>query len=129
MVIATSSSRWAGRPLPIWRGGRPPAVLAGLEPTAPVLDRSPEPYFASLDGNEQYSDAQGVAELVAGIRARPHLSRLWSSILFIEQPIARKLALQTDLRTADLGKPVIIDESDGELDTFVQARDRGNAGV
>ena len=80
----------------------------------------PQPYFVSLDGNEQYSDAQGVAELVAGIRARPALARLWNSILFIEQPIARKLALDTDLRAAGLGKPVIIDESDGELDTFVR---------
>jgi len=54
---------------------------------------------------------------------------MWSSILFIEQPIARKLALDADLRGTDLGKPVIIDESDGELDSFVQARERGYAGV
>ena len=94
-----------------------------------MLDRLPQPYFVSLDGNEQYSDAQGLAELVAGIRARPALTRLWNSILFIEQPIARKLALEADLRSADPGKPVIIDESDGELDTFVLARERGYRGV
>src|SRR5207248_10118844 len=50
-------------------------------------------------------------------------------ILFIGQPIARKVALDVDLRSADLGKPVIIDESDGELDTFVQAKARGYRGV
>jgi hypothetical protein len=94
-----------------------------------VLDRSPAPYFASLDGNEQYASAEGVAELVAGIRSTPALARLWSSTAFIEQPIARKLALDEDLRGADLGKPVIIDESDGELDAFERARDRGYAGV
>ncbi|HET8746850.1 MAG TPA: mandelate racemase, partial [Ramlibacter sp.] len=55
--------------------------------------------------------------------------RLWQSILFIEQPIARKLALQVDLGAAGFGKPVIIDESDGETDSFVQARARGYAGV
>jgi hypothetical protein len=54
---------------------------------------------------------------------------MWDSILFIEQPIARKLALDIDLRTADLGKPVIVDESDGELESFVQARARGYAGI
>jgi hypothetical protein len=105
------------------------ADIARLEVIAAVLDRIEGGYRASLDGNEQYEDAQGVAELVAGIRGRKALARLWDSILFIEQPIARKLALDVDLRTIDLGKPVIIDESDGELDTFVRARDRGYAGV
>jgi hypothetical protein len=109
--------------------GQSDADVARLEAIASVLDRSTQPYFASLDGNEQYEDAHGVAQLVAAIRARPALARLWSSILFIEQPIARKLALGADLRKADLGKPVIIDESDGELDTFLQARDRGYSGV
>jgi hypothetical protein len=109
--------------------GNVEADLARLEAIAAVLDRSAEPYFASLDGNEQYEDAQGALQLVNGIRGRPALARLWDSILFIEQPIARKLALDADLRTADLDKPIIIDESDGELDTFVAARERGYAGV
>jgi hypothetical protein len=109
--------------------GQVAADLERLEAIARVLDHGAERYFVSLDGNEQYQDAQGVAELAAGIRSRPALSRLWDSILFIEQPIARKLALEVDLGKADLGKPVIIDESDGELDTFVQASARGYAGV
>lgn len=120
---------WGHRYFKLKVGGNLSADLARLQAIAAVLDRLPDPYFASLDGNEQYSDAQGVAQLAAGIRARPQLGRLWSAILFIEQPIARKLALQTDLRRASIGKPVIIDESDGELDTFVQARAQGYAGV
>ena len=120
---------WGHRYFKLKVGGSLGADLARLQAIAAVLDRLPDPYFVSLDGNEQYSDAQGVAELAAGLRARPELSRLWRSILFIEQPIARKLALQTDLRSAEIGKPVIIDESDGELDTFVQARERGYRGV
>ena len=120
---------WGHRYFKLKVGGQIDADLARLESIANVLDRLPHPYFASLDGNEQYSDAAGVAELVAGLRARPALQRLWESILFIEQPIARKLALATDLRGAHLGKPVIIDESDGELGTFVAARERGYAGV
>ncbi len=109
--------------------GQADADVARLEAIASVLDRSAKPYFASLDGNEQYETAHGVAQLVNAIQARPALDRLWKSILFIEQPIARKLALHADLRRTDLGKPVIIDESDGELDTFVLARERGYQGV
>jgi len=110
-------------------GGQVAADLERLQAIASVLDRSPHPYHASLDGNEQYESAEGVQELVRGIQGRPALKRLWDSILFIEQPIARKLALDVDLHAAPLGKPVIVDESDGELDSFVQARARGYAGI
>jgi L-alanine-DL-glutamate epimerase-like enolase superfamily enzyme len=110
-------------------GGKVEADLQRLQAIASVLDGSPQPYFASLDGNEQYEDAAGVQELVRGIQSQPALRRLWDSILFIEQPIARKLALQVDLRRTDFGKPVIVDESDGELESFVQARERAYAGV
>lgn len=120
---------WGHRYFKLKVGGNLPADVARLEAIAAVLDKLPHPYFVSLDGNEQYADAQGVAELAAAIRANARLQRLWDSILFIEQPIARKLALDADLRAVDLGKPVIIDESDGELDTFLQAKARGYKGV
>jgi hypothetical protein len=110
-------------------GGQVAADLERLEAIASVLDRSPHPYYASLDGNEQYDSAEGVQALVRGIQGRKALRRLWDAILFIEQPIARKLALDVDLRAATLGKPVIVDESDGELDAFAQARARGYAGI
>lgn len=109
--------------------GKVDADLERLQAIAAVLDREAHPYFASLDGNEQYESAGGVQALVRGIQLRPALRRLWDSILFIEQPIARKLALDVDLRSVDLGKPVIVDESDGELQSFVQARARGYAGI
>lgn len=125
-VVATYGHRW----FKLKVGGNVAADIARLSAIASVLDRSTQPYFVSLDGNEQYTAAAGVAELVAAIRSAPALQRLWTSIAFIEQPIARKLALDEDLRGADLGgKPVIIDESDGDLDSFLQARDRGYSGV
>ncbi|MDB5857761.1 MAG: mandelate racemase [Ramlibacter sp.] len=123
-VIATYGHRY----FKLKVAGQVKSDLARLEAIAAVLDRSDAPYFASLDGNEQYDSAEGVLELVRGIRATPRLQRLWQAILFIEQPIARKLALAVDLK-ADFGKRVIIDESDGELDSFVQARARGYGGV
>jgi hypothetical protein len=109
--------------------GNVEADLDRLRAIASVLDRPGDAYFVSLDGNEQYESAEDVAGLVQGIRAEPALQRLWQAIAFIEQPIARKLALQVDLKYAGLGKPVIVDESDGELASFVQARDHGYAGV
>jgi hypothetical protein len=124
-VVAAYGHRW----FKLKVGGQVEADLRRLGAIAGVLDRLPQPYSVSLDGNEQYESAAGIAELVAAIRRTPALQRLWSSIAFIEQPITRKLALQEDLRAADLGKPVIVDESDGELDSFVQARARGYAGV
>ena len=110
-------------------GGNLAADIARLEAIAAVLDRGDAPYFASLDGNEQYPDAGAVAELLSRMRARPRLARMLTSILFIEQPINRKNALEADFRATPLGLPVIIDESDGTLDTFAEARARGYDGV
>jgi hypothetical protein len=109
--------------------GNADADLFRLEAIAAVLDRREVPYFVTLDGNEQYESVEGVAALVGRIRSRPELARLWESTLFIEQPIARKRALDIDIRAAALGKPLIIDESDGELDSFVRARRQGYSGI
>ncbi|MBC5764987.1 mandelate racemase [Ramlibacter albus] len=109
--------------------GKLEADIERLQKIATVLDRIPEPYHVSLDGNEQYENAAHVAELVEGIVACPQLRRMWESTLFIEQPITRKLALETDIAQADLGKQVIVDESDGEMDSFVVARAHGYAGI
>ncbi|WP_431271421.1 mandelate racemase [Dankookia sp. P2] len=95
---------------------------------AAVLDRRPG-YHASLDGNEQYADAEGAAALWAAMRAEPRLARLCDSILYIEQPVKRARALETGMAALAAARPVIIDESDGALDAFVQARALGYAGV
>ncbi len=86
-------------------------------------------YHASLDGNEQYADAEGAAALWAAMQAEPRLARLCSSILFIEQPVKRARALETSMAALTAARPVIIDESDGPLDAFVTARGLGYAGV
>ena len=111
-------------------GGQIDADLTRLEAIAAVLDRSAEPYFVSLDGNEQYADARGrrrtggaasaPAPALRGCGTRSSSSSSRSPASWRCRPTCAR---------ADLGKPVIIDESDGELDTFVQARARGYAGV
>jgi hypothetical protein len=57
------------------------------------------------------------------------LRRLVSSIAFIEQPINRKTALWRDVAALGREKPLIIDESDGDLAAFPRACALGYAGV
>ena len=110
-------------------GGKAAEDIERLAAIAAVLDRIPETYFASLDGNEQYQSIEGVAELWSRMQAEPRLRRLAASILFIEQPINRKYALEQDVSGLSREKPVIIDESDADLDAFPRARALGYAGV
>jgi hypothetical protein len=110
-------------------GGNLSEDLERLKAIASVLDLSQDPYFASLDGNEQYENVNQIAELVSHMREAPALKRLTSSILFIEQPINRQSALSADVRSSKLNLPVIIDESDDSLDSFLLAKNCGYAGI
>ena len=110
-------------------GGRVDEDVERLAAIAAVLDRIPDAYFVSLDGNEQYESVEGAAELWSRMQAEPRLARLAASILFIEQPINRKFALAKDVAGLSRDKPVIIDESDADLDAFPRARALGYTGV
>src|ERR1017187_10012358 len=96
---------------------------------ASVLDRIAEPCYVSLDGNEQYDDIDALLELWRRMEAAPQLKRLVASILFIEQPITRARALDSDVSSLSQVKPVIIDESDDGLGVFARARDLCYLGV
>lgn len=100
-----------------------------LRAIAAVLDQIPEPYFVTLDGNEQFHEVEGVLELVARIEEEPRLRRFWEAVLFIEQPVHRAEALAHDFRPLAEKRPVIIDESDGDFDAFPLAREKGYEGV
>ena len=95
---------------------------------AAVID-SMATYHVSLDGNEQYEDAEGAAALWRAMKAEPRLARLCASVLYIEQPVKRARALKTSMRALARERPVIIDESDGALDAFVTARALAYTGV
>ncbi len=105
-----------------------------LSRIAATLDRVVDaPYVVSLDGNEQYKSMGEFARLVDTMRQTRTLDRLVASTAFIEQPLDRAIAL--DLTATEglraLGRlvPVIIDESDGELDSFKVAIALGYRGV
>ncbi len=124
-VIARYGHRW----FKLKVGGDAKADVERLVAIAAVLDRSKEPYQATLDGNEQYASAAGALELWQRIRAEPRLKRLASSIAFIEQPVNRQHALSADVSALAEEKPVIIDESDDSLEAFPRARRLGYTGV
>ena len=110
-------------------GGDAAADVARLTAIAGVLDRLAEPYVVTLDGNEQYHSVDEALALWGAIEAAPALRRLAASILFIEQPIARAQALLDDVHALSAARPLIIDESDADLEAFPEARVRGYRGV
>jgi L-alanine-DL-glutamate epimerase-like enolase superfamily enzyme len=124
-VIARYGHRW----FKLKVGGDVKADVARLSAIAAVLERIEEPYHASLDGNEQYEDVEGVLTLWDRMQAEPRLKRLVESIVFIEQPIKRQNALGSDVSALAARKPVIIDESDDSLEAFPRARALGYRGV
>jgi hypothetical protein len=123
-VIARYGHRW----FKLKVSGDVKADVERLTAIAAVLDCIGEPYSASLDGNEQYDDIDGVLALWSAMKANPRLRRLVSSIAFIEQPIKRQKALSADV-SALAEKPMIIDESDDSLDAFPRAKALGYRGV
>ena len=118
-VIAAYGHRW----FKLKVAGDVKADMERLSAIAAVLDRLPQ-YHASLDGNEQYENAEAVLALLKEIQSRE--KRLWASIAFVEQPIKRQKALAEPIA---LPKPVIIDESDDSLEAFPRAKALGYRGV
>jgi hypothetical protein len=122
-VVARYEHRW----FKLKVGGDANADVERLAAIAAVLDRIAVPYHVSLDGNEQYGDMAGVAELWRCMKSDRRLARLVSSIVFIEQPVKRSAALERPIEGIE--KPVIIDESDDSLDAFPRAKALGYKGV
>jgi hypothetical protein len=123
-VIAVYGNRYFKLKL----SGDPDADLRRLSRIAIVLDRLPE-YAVTLDGNEQFADVVTIAEFWRKVVAKPSLSRLTDSTLYLEQPLPRATALQTVVSEAARSKPLLIDESDATLAAFPAARALGYSGV
>ena len=121
-------SYYRGRYYKLKVGGDIKADLERLGRIAAVLDGAGD-YRATLDGNEQYDDVEGIVELWRKVEETPALARLVKSTLFIEQPIKRAVALSRSVEPLARLRPVIIDESDGELASFPAALKLGYAGV
>ncbi len=115
-------------------GGDIEQDILRLRRIAAVIEASPitGPGF-TLDGNETYREVEGFRELWSRLGEDPVTRRLIDRVLFVEQPLHRAVAL-SDAAGAELSAwadrpPIIIDESDGELDSLPRALARGYAGT
>ena len=124
-VVARYGNRWFKLKL----SGDAAADLERLGAIAAVLDRSPQPYRTTLDGNEQFSAAEDVAAWWRRLRAEPRLRRLAASVAYLEQPIRRSHALAHDVSALAEELPLALDESDDSLEAFPRARRLGYTGV
>ena len=122
-------SYYRGRYYKLKVGGDIRADLDRLSRIASVLDADARDYRVTLDGNEQYDDVDGIVELWRRVEETPALARMVQATLFIEQPIKRAAALSRPVTALAAYRPVIIDESDGELSSFASALTLGYAGV
>ncbi len=79
----------------------------------------------TLDGNEQFTDVDTFRTFWETVRSSATLADFFSHLIFIEQPFKRDVALSDALGTAltswDDAPPMIIDESDGSLDSLPRA--------
>ena len=82
--------------------------------------RGPD-YRLTLDGNEQYKTAGQFDAFLAMLQATPELATLRENVLAVEQPLDRSIALDpghtAGIAALERWRPVIIDESDGTLDS------------
>lgn len=127
--LETAIAAWGLKAFKIKVGGHLESDLEQLARIASLLDRSDQPYLCTLDGNEQYANADDFAAFHQAMKADQRLERLVQSIHMIEQPIARAEALSTQLGKLGRDVPIEIDESDSHIDAFLEACAMGYRGV
>jgi L-alanine-DL-glutamate epimerase-like enolase superfamily enzyme len=100
---------------------------------ARVLAAVPGGAACSLDGNESFREVAAFRDYFAELRADPALAALWPTVLYVEQPWHRDVALSPALgalaRDWPERPPIIIDESDAGLDDLRLALRLGYAGT
>jgi hypothetical protein len=105
-----------------------------LRQVAEVIETHAPPGFAfSLDGNEQFRTLADFRAFWDALGRRAELRQFFTHLLFVEQPFHRDVALRPDAvgEIADWPErpPLIIDESDGEIESLPQALRLGYAGT
>lgn len=110
-------------------GGDVAGDLDRLSRIASVLEGQAGTYACTLDGNEQYDDVAGIAELWRRMTEAPQLRTLANAVLWIEQPIKRAVALEHSVASLAIERPLMIDESDSDISAFPRAVQLGYRGV
>ncbi|MBL9117947.1 MAG: hypothetical protein JNJ83_23260 [Verrucomicrobiaceae bacterium] len=114
--------------------GKADADVARLKQIAAVLDAEClSGYQCTLDGNEQFFELAEFCDFYDRIRTEPALKRMMDSVVLIEQPLYRAVAISDPVKKViDAWKdapPMIIDESDGSLEDLPRALSLGYRGT
>ena len=114
--------------------GDPEHDLDRLRRIAAVLwEECGDDFAFTLDGNEQFKSFAGFRIFWETLRADDSLKAFLAKLLFIEQPLHRQVALASavgaELAAWPDRPPLIIDESDGELDNLPAALALGYDGA
>ena len=114
--------------------GQPDTDLARLESLAEIItSHAPADFAFSLDGNEQFKSITDFQAFWQSIQDKDSLRPFFEKLLFIEQPLHRDVALEESLYEQFQAwpdrPPVIIDESDAQLDSLSTALRLGYAGT
>ncbi len=114
--------------------GDPVRDLDRLRRVTRVLGETAPPDFAwSLDGNEQFEALDAFREFWRSIEADLLLRPLLQRLLFVEQPLHRRVALSDEVAAEFSRWPdrpvMIIDESDATIGSFRRALEVGYAGT
>ena len=126
--LEAAIARYGHRTFKVKVSGQPDADLDRLARIAEVLDRVDD-YRVTLDGNEQFADVGALAGFLERMWTEPRLVRFAASILYVEQPLPRAVALDRPLGALAGRIPFIIDESDDDEASFVRARALGYRGI
>jgi len=104
-----------------------------LKRIANVLTAECDGFSFTLDANEQYGTAREFRQQWEAMCTDPEVASFLEDLLYIEQPLTRDEAFGEETTAVfsewETGPPVIIDESDGYLDSFGRALSCGYAGV
>lgn len=109
--------------------GQPDADVDRLSRIAAVLASHAKNWRVTLDGNETFSDAQALGEFWRALAVAPAARPLLERTLLLEQPIARKVALEQPIHTLGIAVPVILDESDDHPDVLERGVALGYRGI
>lgn len=109
--------------------GNPDADVDRLSRIAAVLQAHAKDWRVTLDGNETFADAQALGEFWRALATAPAARALLERTLLLEQPIARKVALDQPLHALGIAVAVILDESDDHVDVLERGLALGYRGI
>ncbi len=125
--------RYGVRYLKIKIGGDVDTDMARMRAIAGVLQEHSGRFPFTLDGNEQYRSFADFRDFWAALAQDEALAGFLQDLLFIEQPLHRDVATQPEatraLRSWTHHPPVIVDESDGDIQGLARAWDCGYQGT